>query len=94
MLRAALLPVVWSCEVVLRTIRWILATRLTPLRKNDRRRRLTLLRKNDRRRRLTPLRENDRERSARPGVKVQGVAPLSWRVYAAAARRHGLKNEI
>jgi hypothetical protein len=36
MLRAALPPVVYGCEVALRTIRWILASRLTPLRKNDR----------------------------------------------------------
>jgi hypothetical protein len=36
LLRAALLPVAYGCEVALRTIRWILASRLTPLRKNDR----------------------------------------------------------
>jgi hypothetical protein len=36
MLQAAMPPVSYGCEVVLRTIRWILASRLTPLRKNDR----------------------------------------------------------
>jgi hypothetical protein len=40
--------------------RWILASRLTPLRKNDRGMLLTPLRKNDRGMLLTPLRENDR----------------------------------
>jgi hypothetical protein len=48
MLQAAMPPVSYGCEVVLRTIRWILATRLTPLRKNDRGMLLTPLRKNDR----------------------------------------------
>jgi hypothetical protein len=31
--------------------------------------------------------------SGRPGVKVQGVAPLSWRVGVATARQHGFKND-
>jgi hypothetical protein len=60
MLQATMPPVSYGCKVVLRTICWILASRLTPLRKNDKVVSVThwILAS-----RLTPLRKNDRERA-------------------------------